>query len=59
MNDKIIWHKVLKDKNELVENRVMTVEAGHTEVCLTHFNGTYNAITNKCPHQGASVVVRS
>ncbi len=52
MSEKIIWHKVLKNKNELVENRVMTVEAGHTEVCLTHFKGTYNALTNKCPHQG-------
>ena len=52
MNKKIVWHKVLKNKNELIENRVMTVEAGHTEVCLTHFKGTYNALTNKCPHQG-------
>jgi pyruvate oxidase len=52
MNKKLIWHKVLEDKNELVENRVMTVDAGHTQVCLTHFNGTFNALTNKCPHQG-------
>jgi len=52
MSKKIIWHKVLKNKNELVENRVMTVEAGHTEICLTHYNGTFNALTNKCPHQG-------
>ena len=52
MSKKIIWHRVLKNKNELIENRVMTAEAGHTEICLTHFNGTYNALTNKCPHQG-------
>ena len=52
MIKKIIWHRVLKNKNELVENRVMTAEAGHTEICLTHFNGTFNALTNKCPHQG-------
>ena len=52
MSKKLIWHRVLKNKNELVENRVMTAKAGHTEICLTHFNGTYNALTNKCPHQG-------
>jgi pyruvate oxidase len=52
MTKKIIWHKVLKNKDELVENRVMTAEAGHTEICLTHFKGTINALTNKCPHQG-------
>ena len=52
MSKKIIWHKVLDDKNELSEGRVMTVTAGHTDICLTHFKGKYNAITNKCPHQG-------
>jgi len=52
MSDNLIWHKVLNDKNELKENRVMTVDAGYKQVCLTHFEGTYNAITNKCPHQG-------
>ena len=52
MSRKIIWHKVLSDKKDLAENRVMTVEAGHTQVCLTHFNGTFHALTNKCPHQG-------
>ena len=52
MGKHITWYKVLDDKKELVENRVMTVDAGHTQVCLTHFNGTYNALTNRCPHQG-------
>lgn len=52
MDKKLVWHKVLDDKNELAENRVMTVEVGHTQVCLTHINGTFNALTNKCPHQG-------
>ena len=52
MSKTIVWHKVLDNKNELAENRVMTVEAGHTQVCLTHFKGSYNAISNKCPHQG-------
>ncbi|MFU8859290.1 MAG: thiamine pyrophosphate-dependent enzyme [Cyclonatronaceae bacterium] len=52
MSDKIIWHKVLDHKKELKENRVMTVLAGHKQICLTHFEGRYNAITNECPHQG-------
>ncbi|MDN3642009.1 thiamine pyrophosphate-binding protein [Lutimonas halocynthiae] len=52
MSKQLIWHKVLENKNALQENRVMTVNAGHTQVCLTHFKGKYNAITNKCPHQG-------
>ncbi|MEX2604973.1 MAG: thiamine pyrophosphate-dependent enzyme [Gracilimonas sp.] len=52
MSEKLIWHKVLDNKNELKENRVMTVDAGSKQVCLTHFEGTYNAITSKCPHQG-------
>ncbi|MFT7453085.1 MAG: pyruvate oxidase, partial [Patescibacteria group bacterium] len=48
----IDWHKVLEDKNELAEGRVMTVTAGHTPICLTHFEGKYAALDNKCPHQG-------
>ena len=52
MNKDLIWHKVLDNKEELQENRVMTVSAGHTQICLTHYKGSYNAITNKCPHQG-------
>lgn len=52
MSKQLIWHKVLENKNTLQENRVMTVNAGHTQVCLTHYKGQFNAITNKCPHQG-------
>ena len=52
MNKNITWHKVLEDKNQLAEGRVMTVTAGHTNICLTHFKGKYTALTNKCPHQG-------
>ena len=29
MAKKLVWHKVLKDKSELLEGRVMTVSAGH------------------------------
>ncbi len=49
---KIIWHKVLNNKNELPEGRVKTVTAAHKGICLTHFEGKFSALDNKCPHQG-------
>lgn len=52
MKKNIIWHEVLGNKNELKEGRVMTVTAGHKDLCLTHFEGKYTALENKCPHQG-------
>ena len=48
----LIWHKVLEDKSELAEGRVMTVVAGHKDLCLTHYDGKISALDNKCPHQG-------
>ncbi len=52
MSGKIKWHKVLENKKELQEGRVMTVTAGHKDLCLTHFQGEFTALDNKCPHQG-------
>ena len=52
MSKNIIWHKVLDDKNTLLDGRVMTVTAGHTGICLTHHKGKYTALDNRCPHQG-------
>ncbi|NOZ08350.1 MAG: Rieske 2Fe-2S domain-containing protein [FCB group bacterium] len=52
MNKKKIWYKVLEHKQELTEGRVMTVTAGRKDICLTHFDGKYTALENKCPHQG-------
>jgi len=52
MSDTTNWYKVLDDKDELPEGRVMTVTAGHTDICLTHFEGKFTALDNKCPHQG-------
>ena len=46
------WYKVLDDKKSLQEGRVQTVTAGHQGICLTHFEGKYSALDNKCPHQG-------
>ena len=45
------WHKVL-DVDELPEGRVKTVTAGVTSIAMTHFQGQYGALDNKCPHQG-------
>ncbi|GJM29065.1 MAG: pyruvate oxidase [Cyclobacteriaceae bacterium] len=52
MSKKMVWHKVLENKTELPEGRVMTVTAGHKGICLTHFEGKFHALDNKCPHQG-------
>ncbi len=52
MDKDLNWYQVLEDKNELQEGRVMTVTAGHTDVCLTHYDGKYAAVQSKCPHQG-------
>ena len=52
MNKKIIWHKVLNNRNELPEGRVKTVTANHKGICLTHFKGKFSALDNRCPHQG-------
>ena len=46
------WYKVLEDASFLQEGRIMTVQAGHHDICLTHFDGKYAALDNKCPHQG-------
>lgn len=52
MSKNLIWHKVLDNNEELPEGRVMTVTAGHKGICLTHFEGNYSALDNRCPHQG-------
>jgi len=46
------WYKVLENPDELPEGRVTTVTAGHTGIALTHFEGKFSALQNKCPHQG-------
>ena len=46
------WVKVLDNKNELLEGRVMTVTAENHDFCVTHYKGNYCALNNKCPHQG-------
>ena len=48
----LTWYKVLDGPEGLPEGRATTVMAGDTPVCLTHFEGQFGALTNKCPHQG-------
>ncbi|MCE2392090.1 MAG: Rieske 2Fe-2S domain-containing protein [Proteobacteria bacterium] len=48
---RLIWHRVAQH-GELPENRVTTVVAGTRSIALTHFEGTYSALDNACPHQG-------
>lgn len=52
MKKKVVWHKVLSNKKTLPEGRVQTVTANHIGICLTHYNGKFSALDNKCPHQG-------
>ena len=52
MDKRIVWHKVLENKEELSENRVMTVTAGNKQIALSNFEGKICALDNRCPHQG-------
>lgn len=45
------WHKVA-DTDELPERRVKTVTVGTTSLALVHYEGSYSAMDNRCPHQG-------
>lgn len=51
-NPSLVWHKVLDNPSKLPEGRVQTVTAAHKSFCLTHFQGKYSCLDNKCPHQG-------
>ena len=45
------WYKVA-ELDELPEGRVKSATCAHRTVCVTHHNGTYAALDDKCPHQG-------
>jgi thiamine pyrophosphate-dependent acetolactate synthase large subunit-like protein len=47
----LTWHRVL-GPDELPEGRVKTVAAGPHSFALTHYDGQYAALSNRCPHQG-------
>ena len=45
------WHRVA-GLDDLPEGRVTTVTVGHRSLALTHHDGTYGCLDNRCPHQG-------
>jgi pyruvate oxidase len=49
--EQLTWHRVLSP-HELPEGRVKTVSAGPHSFAVTHFEGRYAALSNRCPHQG-------
>ena len=48
---KLEWVKAL-EPGELAEGRVKSVTCQRQTLCLTHFEGKFAALDNKCPHQG-------
>ncbi len=48
---KRVWLKTL-NSDELAEGRVKSVTCAHRTLCMTHFDGQYAALDNRCPHQG-------
>jgi thiamine pyrophosphate-dependent acetolactate synthase large subunit-like protein/nitrite reductase/ring-hydroxylating ferredoxin subunit len=51
MADNVTWIRVA-GVDDLPEGRVMTVTAGCRSLALTHWQGRYGALDNRCPHQG-------
>ena len=47
----VTWHRAL-GPDELPEGRVKPVTCGDTTVAMTHQDGEYGALDNRCPHQG-------
>jgi thiamine pyrophosphate-dependent acetolactate synthase large subunit-like protein/nitrite reductase/ring-hydroxylating ferredoxin subunit len=45
------WHKAL-GLGDLPEGRVKTVTVGRRSLAMTHYQGGYGALDNRCPHQG-------
>ena len=46
-----VWYKVL-NPDELPEGRVKSATCARLTLCMTHFDGQYAALDNRCPHQG-------
>jgi thiamine pyrophosphate-dependent acetolactate synthase large subunit-like protein/nitrite reductase/ring-hydroxylating ferredoxin subunit len=47
----VTWHKVA-ELDDLPEGRVKTVHVGRRSLALAHYEGSYGALDNRCPHQG-------
>ncbi len=50
-NQQLEWHRVA-GIDELPEGRVKTVTASIHSMALTHIDGEFTAMENRCPHQG-------
>ena len=50
-NKDLVWTKVL-EPGDLPEGRVKPVTCHHRTLCMTHNEGQYGALDNRCPHQG-------
>ena len=50
-NKQLDWYRVA-DVDELPQGRVKTVTAGVHSMALTHIDGEFTAMDNRCPHQG-------
>ncbi|MCR9254476.1 MAG: thiamine pyrophosphate-binding protein [Alphaproteobacteria bacterium] len=51
MSNNFEWFEVAKVA-DLPEGRVMSVTAREKSICLSHFDGQWAAMDNRCPHQG-------
>ena len=51
MTEPTTWHRVA-GPDELPDGRVKTVVAGGRALALSHHDGRYGALDNRCPHQG-------
>ncbi len=47
----LAWKKAL-EPDELEEGRVKSVTIDDITLCMTHWDGQYGALDNRCPHQG-------
>ena len=47
----LVWERALAP-GELPDGRVKPVTCHHSTVCMTHKDGQYAALDNRCPHQG-------
>ena len=51
IQSELLWCKVL-EPDELHEGRVKSVTCQHLTLCMTHYQGRFGALDNRCPHQG-------
>ena len=47
----LVWHRVA-GSDEVPDGRVKVVTAGRRSIALTHVDGRFGALDNRCPHQG-------